>query len=94
MARNRDWQLYFVSWPRFRTRVADRRLTISDLKAVPSLRIGLAASFTIGLRPGFFSEPGVDMSGEGRLQNGRPFAFQASAAGKSITPKHVKIEFK
>jgi hypothetical protein len=85
--------IYFVSWPELQAAISDRVLTIGELRALPSLAIGFAGQFSVGIRPGFFTQPGVEMSGRGQLQDGRQFQFEASAGGAFVDPKHVKIVF-
>jgi hypothetical protein len=86
--------IYFIRWNEFQTAVADRLLTITELQALRSLRIGFASFFSVVNHPGLYTDPGVRMSGRGVLEDGRQFQFQAVAHGKSIVPKRVKIEFK
>jgi hypothetical protein len=86
--------IYFVSWTELQAEVSDRVLTIGELKALPSLKIGFASFFTVGIRPGFQQTlPGIEMSARGILQNGRQFEFQASGGGRPFEMKHVKIVF-
>jgi hypothetical protein len=86
--------IYFVSWRELQTAVSDRLLTIGELRTLPSLTIGAASSFHLGIRPGLFTLPGIEMFARGVLRDGRQFQFEASAGGESIQPKHVKIEFR
>jgi hypothetical protein len=85
--------IYFVSWHELQAAVADHVLTIAELQELASLRIGLASFFSLGIRPGLQTLPGVEMSARGVLQDGQQFLFQATAGGRSIEPKHVRIEF-
>jgi hypothetical protein len=86
--------IYFVSWSDLQIAVRDRVLTITELESLPSLKIGFASTFNLGIRPGVYTQPGIEMSGRGLLQDGRQFEFEASAGGPSIDPKHVKIVFR
>ena len=84
--------IYFVSVPDIETAIADKVLTISELNALPSLRIGHAAVFSMEVHASLpYGTPGIEVSATGLLQDGGDFFFQAVAGGPTIIPRHVTI---
>jgi len=85
--------IYFVSVQEYQSAIADRVLTITELRSLPSLKIGYASFFSLEIRPGFTTPPGLNITAMGVLQDGRRFQFQVVEGGPSSAPKHVKIAF-
>jgi hypothetical protein len=86
--------IYFVSWPELQAAVADGELTITELVALPSLKLGSAGFFSVDLHPsGGANVPHIEISSRGVLQDGRQFQFQAAGGDQSALLKHVKIVF-
>ena len=84
--------IYFVSVPDIESAIVDRVLTISELNALPSLRIGHAAVFSMEVRASLpYDTPGIEVSATGLLQDGGDFQFQAVAGGPTVVPRHVRI---
>ncbi len=69
--------VWFVSWPDLQTLIADNSLTITELRSMPSLRIGSATLFTFENIPG--DPPSmVSVNAAGKLANGTRFQFHAA----------------
>jgi hypothetical protein len=84
--------IYFVSIPDIEAAIADGVFTITELNALPSLRIGQAAVFSMEVRPSLpYGTPGIEVSAHGLLHDGGGFYFQAVAGGPRIFPRHVTI---
>jgi hypothetical protein len=86
--------IYFVRWQELQPAAADRMLTITDVRALPSLRIGYATFFSLELHPsGVANVPHIEISARGVLPDGRQFQFQVAGGDQSALVKHVKIVF-
>lgn len=86
--------IYFVSWPELRAAVADGKLTITELRALPSLRIGSASFFSVDLHPsGVANVPHIEISARGVLRDGKQFQFQVAGGDQSALIQHIKIVF-
>jgi hypothetical protein len=85
--------VWFVSVADFNTAAADNRVTIVELRALPSLRKGYATFFEETLHPaGAAVQTMLHISSHGWLEDGTAFQYQATEAGGRLTT--VRIEFK
>jgi hypothetical protein len=90
--------IYFVRWQELEAAILDRELTIGELQALPSLRIGYANFYTSDAHPAFTAPTPqyigpFQISARGVLQDGRQFQFQVATGGPAGPPVHVKITF-
>jgi len=87
--------IYFVSWPELRAAVVDRVLTMDELRALPSLKIGYATFYSSNLHPsgGSANVPHIQIVATGVLQDGKQFQFQVAGGDQSALVKHVRIVF-
>jgi hypothetical protein len=85
--------VWFVSWPELQAAIADDKLTIGELRSMPSLRIGHAIRFeeTLQLSP---QAQTLEIRGEasGDLLDGRPFEFQYALRNGRLTDLRIKID--
>lgn len=73
--------IWFVSWSELATAMSDHELTIGELGALPSLRVGSAAFYQETLHPAGGAQ--VDMKNivaRGALADGTPFQLHVTAA--------------
>jgi hypothetical protein len=93
--------VWFVSWPELQGAMADGALTITELAALPSLRVGSAGFFRETLHP----SPTLPGSGarvthltivaSGTLPQGQSFFLQVAAQGENLMEvKNVIIQFR
>ncbi len=86
--------IYFVEWAELQPAVADRILTITDLRAMQTLKVGYASFFSVELHPSNAAQvPHIEISAHGILQEGRQFQFQVAGGDQSELVKHRKIVF-
>jgi len=72
--------IWFVRWSEFQNAFADGVLTVPELKAMPSLRMGLASFYHETLHPPEAAQIGRDViAAYGTLTDGKCFQFEASA---------------
>jgi hypothetical protein len=77
-------QIWFVRWTELQAGIADGVLTVPELKAMPSLRVGSATFYHETLHPPEAAQVGLDViAAHGTLADGTVFHFESSA---SITP--------
>jgi hypothetical protein len=86
--------VWFVSWPQMRSAVSDGFLTISELAAMDSLKVGTATNYQEMLQP---DHPGVydgiiEFNARGMLNDGR--SFRVHAVWNNVDNMRVSIEFK
>jgi hypothetical protein len=87
--------VWFVSWSELQTAMADGVLTISELAALPSLRVGSAGFFRETLHPSEAAQqPELTMVASGITAAGQAFFLQVSANGEPLSLKNVIIQFK
>ena len=93
--------VWFVSWAELEAAIADGVLTLSELKALPSLRIGSASFFSYNQHPGPERPQGmgngkIEIVGRGTLQNGTPFSLEVREMGinQESVLRHISIEFR
>ena len=85
--------IWFVSWAELEEAIDDDVLTITELEGLSSLLRGQATSYSETLHPtGVAPQTVISIVASGFLEDGREFAYQATAAGG--TYRHVKITFK
>ena len=91
--------VWFVSWPELEAAVADGVLTLPELSALPSLRIGSASLFAYNQHPGPERPQGagngkIEMVARGALQNGTSFSLQVREMGVDQVSvfRHISIE--
>jgi hypothetical protein len=83
--------VWFVDWPELEAAVADDAVTITELAALPSLRIGSADSYHETLHPtGGTKQNKLTLIASGELTAGGEFFLQASEVEGEL--KHVQIE--
>jgi hypothetical protein len=89
--------ILFVSWPELQPAVADGVLTLTELRSLPSLRIGYASFFSMEFHPWApgddFRGANLQISARGILQDGRQFQFLYSGVHVPKQQKHVLIRF-
>ena len=90
--------VWLVSWPELQAAIADGVLTITELAALPSLRVGSASFFRETLHPSA-TVPGsgahvseLTMVGSGNLSGGQSFFLQVAANGENLELKNVIIQ--
>jgi hypothetical protein len=93
--------VWFVSWSELDAAIADGVLTLPELSALPSLRIGSASFFTYNQHPGPERPHGagngkIEIVARGALQNGMSFSVQVREMGVDQVSvlRHVSIEFR
>ncbi len=87
--------VWFVSWSELQTEIADGVLTITELQALPSLRVGSAGFFRETLHPsGAAQQPELTIVASGATSAGQDFFLQVSANGDPLSLKNVVIQFK
>ncbi len=85
--------IWFVSWPELRAAAGDGVLTISELRALPSLVPGVASHFTETLHPTQSNKKGkINIHANGSLADGRAFRFRFVAHDLDV--RHVAIKFR
>jgi hypothetical protein len=84
--------IWFVAWYELDAALADNRLTIVELQALPSLLQGSASFYRETLHPTGVARNGkFEVVASGELPDGRTFQFQASEAADRI--RAVQIRF-
>jgi hypothetical protein len=93
--------IWFVAWPALEAAVADDLLTLPEIAAMPSLRVGSASSFQMSQHPGAMRPQGlgngkIEMVARGLLEDGRSFQFQVREMGveQESVLRHIRIEFR
>jgi len=93
-------QIWFVSWSEMESALADNVLTITELSALPSLRVGSASFFKLTQQPGPYRPQGpgngkIELNATGTLEDGRGFSVQMREMGvdQQSTFKSMKISF-
>jgi hypothetical protein len=96
--------VWFVRVSEFEAAAAGGTLTITTMRAMPSLRKGLASVFEEVDHPGMFRPQGLgngslELSSKGTLDSGMSFQFDYNEMGKKngdgvIFVRHVRIDFK
>ncbi len=85
--------IWFVSWEELQGAIGDGILTVTELAALPSLRVGAASYFKETLHPFQSAEQTkTEIVARGTLQDGQSFLYQAEETHNNM--KHVKIEFR
>lgn len=92
---------WFVSWAELQAAIADDVLTVPELLALPSLRIGSAGFYKQTQQPGPERPQGagngkIQIVARGILMNGQSFQFQVremGVEGVSVL-RHITIEFR
>ena len=85
--------VWFVSWPQLQAAAGDGVLTITELRALPSLITGTASRFTETLHPSQSNKKGkINIGARGTLSDGRSFQLQFVAHDGEV--KHVAIRFR
>jgi hypothetical protein len=89
--------ILFVSWEELQTATLDGVLTLTELRALSTLRVGYATFFSMTHHPWApgddFRGASIEISARGVLQDGRQFQFQVSAVHVPKQLKHVTIRF-
>jgi hypothetical protein len=96
--------VWFVKLAEFRTAGADDKITITELKSLPSLRTGTARTFETvdhfgAYRPQGEGNGSIEATASGTLQDGTSFQVEfremgvKNGGGVSFV-RHVRIEFK
>jgi hypothetical protein len=88
--------IWFVRWTELQTAMADGTLTVTELFAIPSLRIGSASFFQESVRPvGGAQKGSLQIVAQGLLSDGTSFQLQfASVEGQLDLTSSVKIFFR
>jgi len=91
--------IWFISWPEFQVAMADGEVTIAELAALPSLRIGSASLFESTQHPGSerpqgFGNGKIEIVARGTLQGGGTFFFQVREMGidQVSVLRHITVE--
>ncbi len=85
--------IWFVSWGELQAAMLDGVLSLSELAALPSLRIGSASSFKETLHPfQGAQQTKTQIVAHGALEDGGSFFFQVEETHNEL--KHVSIEFR
>ncbi len=86
--------VWFVKWTELQTAIADGILTVSEMRTLPSLRIGTASFYQESFRPlGVAQHSSIEIVAHGLLSTGT--AFQLHVAASAETDKsNVKITFR
>ena len=90
--------LWFVRWPELQAAVADDKLTVAELSALPSLLIGSASFFNHSIRNSIRGQRGGNeaLVASGTLTDGRSFQVEYTEKfreGEHLFP-HIRIDFK
>ena len=90
--------LWFVRWPELQAAVADDKLTVAELSALPSLLIGSASVFNHSVRNSIRGQRGGNeaLVASGTLTDGRWFQVEYTEKfreGEHLFP-HIRIDFK
>lgn len=93
--------IWFVAWSALEAAIADDLLTLPEIAAMPSLRVGSASSFQMSQHPGATRPQGlgngkIEMVARGLLEDGRSFQFQVREMGveQESVLRHIRIEFR
>lgn len=91
--------IWFVAWPELEAAIADGILTVPEISAMPSRRIGTASFFHLTQHPGENRPQGlhngkIAIVATGTLQGGGSFRFQVREMGVNQVSvlRHVAIE--
>lgn len=83
--------VWFVKWSELEEAIADDKLTIGELAAMPSLLLGGATFFNETLHPlGVAQQPRIAIVSFGYLDDGREFVYRATGSDNML---HVRIVF-
>jgi hypothetical protein len=90
--------LWFVRWPELQAAVADDKLTVAELSALPSLLMGSASFFNHSIRNSIRGQRGGNeaLVASGTLTDGRSFQVEYTEKfreGEHLFP-HIRIDFK
>jgi hypothetical protein len=90
--------LWFVRWPELQAAVADDKLTVAELSALPSLLIGSASFLNHSIRNSIRGQRGGNeaLVASGTLTDGRSFQVEYTEKfreGEHLFP-HIRIDFK
>jgi hypothetical protein len=93
--------VWFVSWPSLQAATADDLLTISEILAMPSLRVGTASKFEMTQQPGPMRPQGagngkIEFVARGSLEDGTSFSVELREMGVDQVSvlRHIAIEFR
>lgn len=93
-------EIWFASWPELHAAAADGDLTVVELLALPSLRIGYADFYRETTQPGVERPQGpgngkIEINASGHLADGTAFGLQVREQGEDGVSllRHVRIEF-
>ena len=92
--------VWFAAWPEVEAAVADGVLTLPELEALPSLRIGSAYFYKETSQPGTRKGSGqgkIEINAHGTLANGTPFIVQVREMGLkdgTSVQRHTSIVLK
>jgi hypothetical protein len=93
--------IWFVSWSSLQAAIADDRLTMPELLAMPSLRKGTATMFEMTQQPGVLRPQGagngkIEIVARGSLEDGTSFFLQVREMGVNQVSvlRHIAIEFR
>ena len=86
--------IWFVRWAELQAGMADGMLTIGELRAMPSLRIGTASFYHELLQPPPLAHEVLDaIVAHGTLADGRVFQFEV-VAGADYRVRGIRITFR
>lgn len=91
--------IWFVAWPELQAAMSDGVLTVGDLEALPSRRVGVASFFHMTQHPGENRPQGlhngkIAIVAAGQVTGGGAFRFQVREMGvnEASILRHVAIE--
>jgi hypothetical protein len=85
--------VWFVTWSELETALRDDKLTIGELRSMPSLQIGHAIRFEETLQLSPRAETlAIRMAASGDLLDGRRFEFQFALSNGRVTDIQIRLE--
>ena len=79
--------VWFVSWPELKGAIADGKLTVPELKMLPSLMKGTAAVYIEELHPSLH----ITINAQGRFDGGGRFQFHATGTRAGLQVIRIRI---
>jgi hypothetical protein len=93
--------IVFVPWPALQAAITDDVLTLSEVRAIPGLLVGVASTFELSQQPGSLRPQGtgngkIELVARGLLTDGRSFAVELREMGvdQVSTLRHIAITFR
>ena len=93
--------IVFVPWPALEAAITDDVLTLSEVRAIPGLQVGVASTFELTQQPGSLRPQGlgngmIELVARGLLEDRRSFSIELREMGvdQVSTLRHIAITFR